>query len=80
MKFYYKKDISKKGKPYHCIGVDLGYEEIPLTFDGSVCAQVLDCKQSDLSKRKCGTVILCEGADENFKEEEDEEEEGDEDG
>lgn len=50
MKFFIEKRKSEKsGNEYVALYVDVGYREYCLTFDSSVCADILDMKQSELS-------------------------------
>lgn len=53
-KIYFKKALGKSGRPYTCILVDLGYREIVLTFDSSVCAEILDLSARELAALPVG--------------------------
>lgn len=44
----YSKRMSGKGKPYDMISVDVGYRTIALTFDRSICAELLGVSMVDL--------------------------------
>lgn len=50
MKFFIEKRKGEKsGKEYVALYVDVGYREYALTFDTSICADILDVRQSELS-------------------------------
>ena len=59
-KIKFKKALGKSGRPYTCISVDLGYREIVLTFDGSVCAEILDLSARELAALPVGEWELGE--------------------
>lgn len=49
-KIIFKKAISEKsGKAYNCIAVNMGYREVPLTFDSAIIAELLDCSPRALA-------------------------------
>lgn len=52
----YQKKLSKKGSIYHCLSVDLGYRNIPLTFSREIIAEILDVSFSELNSYPIDTV------------------------